>query len=203
MYSFRKWMECRIEIDDIVPKELLVANYSRTIKFICNKCHQIYPIDALERHLTGVNRCPARPKVKIICPVESCKYHATKFFKRLKHLRAHYQHCHAPRQFDCTACGTFFRDEVALRSHQKTCGRISCDTCKKSFKVAEIDLFHSNSKIMTTQHRKMQESMKQPHLAITKRGWKRTSQDWLHTWEKWARILKKSQPKYIRCSWEQ
>ena len=130
-------MECRIEIDDIVPKELLVANYSRTIKFICNKCHQIYPIDALERHLTGVNRCPARPKVKIICPVESCKYHATKFFKRLKHLRAHYQHCHAPRQFDCTACGTFFRDEVALRSHQKTCGRISCDTCKKSFKVAQ------------------------------------------------------------------
>jgi len=131
-------MECRIEIDDIIPKELLVANYSRTINFICQKCHQIYPIDALERHLTGVNRCPGRPEnVKIICPVEACKYHRSKFFKKVKHLRAHYQHCHAPRQFDCTACGAFFRDEVALRSHQKICGRISCDTCNKSFKVAQ------------------------------------------------------------------
>ena len=132
-------MECRTEIDDIVPKELLVANNSHTLKFICKKCNKKYSIDSLERHLTGVNRCPGRlgSQVKIICPVESCKYHRLKFFRKVKHLRAHYQHCHAPRQFDCTACGTFFRDEVALRSHQKTCGRISCETCNKSFKVAQ------------------------------------------------------------------
>ena len=131
-------MECRFEINDIVPVELLVANYSRTAKFFCTKCEYTFPIDTLERHLTGINRCSERSgEVKVLCPVESCKYHHPKFFRKLKHLRTHYQHCHAPREFDCLNCGVFFRDEVALRSHQRTCGRLRCETCPKNFKNAQ------------------------------------------------------------------
>ena len=149
-----------ITIGSCIPIEILRQSVNIT-QFRCLFCSLNFEIENLEKHITGKNRCALRggdDHISIVCPEENCKY--KKAFKKIKHLRQHFNICHEFKEFHCGTCRSQFHESQSLRKMLKSYYMYKISTFRiffiklKPYKLMSLRIL-SKKRLLTLKFAKM------------------------------------------------